>query len=93
MPPRFEAAYLSNPAPAYPSVFRARSEQGRVLLRVFGTTRGEAGEVVLHASSGFDRLDRDALDAVGCWKFAPAHRGDEAVATWVEVPISFSLRR
>ena len=93
VPPRFEAAYLSNPAPAYPSASRARGEQGRVLLRVFVTTRGEAGEVVLHASSGFDRLDSAALDAVGRWKFAPAQRGDEAVAAWVQVPISFSLRR
>jgi protein TonB len=92
-PPRFEADYLSNPAPAYPSVSRARGEQGKVMLRVLVTAGGEPGEVLVHRSSGFDPLDRAALDAVRRWKFVPARLGEEAVTAWVQVPISFTLRR
>jgi protein TonB len=33
VPPRFDAAYLSNPAP-YPSASKRMGEEGRVLLRV-----------------------------------------------------------
>jgi protein TonB len=91
--PRFDADYLSNPAPPYPSVSRAMGEQGKVFLRVLVTPRGEAQDVVVHGGSGHQRLDDAALEAVRHWKFVPARQGDEAVAAWVIVPISFTLRR
>lgn len=91
--PRFNADYLSNPAPRYPAASRSRGEEGKVLLRVLVSPAGEAEEVRLHAGSGYERLDTAALDAVRHWKFVPARRGAEAVAAWVIVPISFTLRR
>jgi protein TonB len=91
--PRFDADYLLNPAPAYPPPSVAAGEQGKVLLRVFVSVHGDAQEVELHEGSGFRRLDRAALDAVRRWRFVPARRGSEAVAAWVVVPISFTLRR
>ncbi|MBS1158333.1 MAG: tonB [Proteobacteria bacterium] len=91
--PRFDADYLSNPAPAYPSVSRARGEQGKVFLRVFVSPRGDAQEVHVHTGSGYERLDLAALEAVQHWKFVPARQGENAVAAWVVVPISFTLRR
>lgn len=91
--PRFDADYLSNPAPAYPSVSRSLGEQGKVFLRVLVSPRGEAQEVHVHAGSGHERLDLAALDAVRRWKFVPARQGESAVAAWVVVPISFTLRR
>ncbi|MDO8298873.1 MAG: hypothetical protein Q7T64_04170, partial [Lacisediminimonas sp.] len=33
--PRFDADYLSNPAPAYPPLSRRAGEEGQVMLRVF----------------------------------------------------------
>ncbi len=89
--PRFDAAYLQNPPPAYPVLARRLGEQGRVLLRVLVTAEGTAERVELKASSGTDRLDRAALDAVKRWRFVPARQGGQAVAAWVVVPISFSL--
>jgi len=53
---------------------------------------GDATKVELKESSGFSRLDHAALDAVQSWKFAPAKRGEQPVATWVVVPIKFSLK-
>lgn len=91
--PRFDADYLSNPAPAYPGASRAMGEQGKVFLRVLVTPQGQAQEVVVRTGSGYRRLDDAALDAVRRWRFVPARQGDEAVAAWVIVPISFTLRR
>lgn len=92
MQPRFDADYLENPKPPYPSLSRRMGEEGRVVLRVQVRADGSAGEVLLHASSGSPRLDQSALDTVRRWKFVPARRGDEAVAAWVQVPIVFSLK-
>lgn len=93
VPPLFSADYLSNPPPDYPPASRATGEHGKVLLDVQVSPTGEALDVQLHTSCGFERLDAAALNAVRRWKFAPARRGAEAVAAWVVVPILFSLRR
>ncbi len=91
--PRFEADYLSNPAPLYPRKSRYLGEEGRVLLKVRVSESGDAMEVTLHRSSGFKRLDRAALDAVRQWTFIPARQGRKQVMAWVVVPLEFSLRR
>ena len=89
--PLFNAAYLNNPAPSYPPVSKRMREQGQVLLRVLVNTTGRADDVQLRTSSGFPRLDDSARDTVRDWKFVPARRGNEAVAAWVLIPISFRL--
>lgn len=90
--PRFDAAYLDNPRPAYPPLSRKANEQGRVLLRVSVDASGAAREVAVHATSGFERLDRAAVAAVSRWRFVPARQGSEAVAAAVLVPIVFSFK-
>jgi protein TonB len=89
--PRFDAAYLNNPAPVYPTLSRRMGEEGRVLLRVHVTADGAAGDVRLHASSGSSRLDEAAIAAVRKWRFVPAREAGAAVAAWVQVPVSFKL--
>lgn len=89
--PRFDADYLQNPRPEYPSLSRRLGEQGRVVLRVRVEPSGVASQVELQRSSGFNRLDEAALQAVRRWKFVPARRGSEAIAEWVLVPIPFIL--
>lgn len=91
IPPNFNADYLHNPAPAYPAASRKFAEEGKVILRVLVGTRGDAKKVELKNSSGFDRLDRSAIEAVQNWKFVPAKKGDEAIEAWVNVPILFKL--
>ncbi|MCB1895878.1 MAG: energy transducer TonB [Zoogloeaceae bacterium] len=88
---RFDAAYLANPRPAYPAQSRRLGEQGTVVLRVRVATDGAAANVTLHRSSGFVRLDRAAIDAVSRWRFVPARLGEDAIASWVQVPIAFTL--
>lgn len=89
--PRFDAAYLDNPAPSYPPMSRRMGEQGRVLLRVLVNADGSAAQVELKSSSGSPRLDQSALDTVKRWRFIPAKQGTQAIAAWVLVPVSFTL--
>lgn len=91
VPPIYNAAYLENPPPVYPPTSRRFGEKGRVLLRVFVSADGHAERVEIKASSGFDRLDHAARDAVTAWRFVPARRGDEQLAAWVLVPIVFIM--
>ncbi len=90
--PRFDADYLSNPAPAYPPLSRRMGEEGKVLLRVHVEPAGRPSQIEVKTTSGSPRLDQAALEAVWRWKFVPAKRGDEAVAAWVLVPITFTLK-
>ncbi len=92
-PPSFNAAYLQNKPPAYPSLSRRMSEQGRVLLRVLVNADGNPEKVEVRTSSGHERLDEAALEAVRTWKFVPAQQAGRAVAAWVQVPLVFSLSR
>lgn len=92
IPPNFNANYLDNPAPSYPALSRRMGEQGRVMLRVFVEADGLPSKLELRTSSGLERLDQAALDAVRRWKFVPAKQGDQAVAAWVVVPILFNLK-
>lgn len=89
--PRFDAAYLNNPAPVYPRQARRAGEAGKVVLRVLVTPDGRAGEVHLRDSSGFDLLDEAAVAAVRQWRFVAARQGDAKVAAWVIVPLRFDL--
>jgi periplasmic protein TonB len=91
-PPRFNADYLDNPTPAYPSLSRRMREQGRVLLRVLVDAEGRPSRVLLHRSSSYPRLDETAIGSVRQWKFLPARQGGNPVEAWVIVPIQFSLK-
>lgn len=88
---RFDAAYLNNPKPVYPSTSRRLGEEGKVVLRVRVDPQGQAADVEIRTSSGYARLDTAAHDAVARWRFVPARRGDEPIAAWVLVPIVFNL--
>lgn len=90
-PPKFGAAYLHNPPPDYPSSSRRANEQGRVLLKVIVSTKGEAEDVQLDTSSGYSRLDQAAIQAVKKWQFIPAKRNNQPIRASVLVPVKFSL--
>lgn len=87
----FSADYLHNPAPAYPPPSRRNGEEGRVLLRVRVSADGQAEAVDIQHGSGFPRLDDAARETVANWRFTPARRGAQALASTVIVPITFRL--
>lgn len=90
-PPRFDAAYLNNPRPAYPLAARRRGDQGTVLIRVLVTAEGFAASVGLEKTSGFPSLDEAALTAVKSWRFVPARQGTQAIESPYVVPIVFKV--
>jgi periplasmic protein TonB len=90
-PPRFGVSYLNNPAPDYPSMSRRAGEEGRVLMRVLVSVEGVADEVQIEKSSGSDRLDNAAINAVKKWRFIPAKKNNQPLSAYVLVPIKFSL--
>lgn len=89
--PKFGADYLHNPSPEYPGMSRRRGEQGRVFLKVFVSAQGQAEKVLLEKTSGFELLDKSAMDVVKTWKFVPAVSDNHPVNGIVIVPILFSL--
>lgn len=91
-PPDYRADYLGNPSASYPPLSRRLGEQGEVLLHVLVNPEGRADKIDIRNSSGFERLDKAARDAVKQWRFAPARQGDKKIAAWVLVPVQFSLR-
>jgi protein TonB len=87
----FDAAYLRNPKPVYPPMSRRLREEGKVMLRVNVLPDGLPSVIEIKRSSGSARLDEAAKAAVSRWRFVPARRSNEAVASWVLVPLVFSL--
>ena len=83
--------YLYNPPPDYPSRARRLGLEGEVLIRTRVLPNGEPEELVLAQSSGYTLLDQAAIKAVRKWRFRPARRSDERVASWVEIPVRFRL--
>lgn len=89
--PKFGADYLHNPAPEYPNMARRKGEQGKVLLKVLVSAQGNAEKVLLEKGSGYELLDKSAIDVVKTWKFIPASSNNQPVSGVVIVPIRFSL--
>jgi protein TonB len=83
--------YEHNPAPSYPRKARERGWQGTTWLRVEVLSDGRAGVVEILHTSGYDLLDNTSVQAVRTWRFQPATRGNQAIASWVEIPIRFAL--
>jgi protein TonB len=96
-PPRIElpsttAGYLQNPKPPYPPMSKRLGEQGRVTLRVLIGADGSAKDAQVQRSSGYERLDKIALDTVRSqWRFVPGKRNGVPEDMWFEVPVNFVL--
>jgi protein TonB len=89
--PSSEAHGLNNPKPAYPKQSRRLNEQGQVLIRVFVAADGSPQQGEIKTSSGFDRLDQEALRTVLRWRFVPGQRFGTPEAMWFNVPVNFVL--
>ncbi|GAA5164339.1 TonB family protein [Viridibacterium curvum] len=83
--------YAYNPKPDYPMLLREQGVGGTVLLRVWAGIDGQPGDILVVKSSGYRLLDDAALRAVRNWRFLPARRGSERLASWVEFAIRFAV--
>jgi protein TonB len=90
-PPSAQAQGLNNQAPLYPQLSRKKKEQGTVLLLILVKADGTVGEIKLHRSSGYPRLDQAAKQAVKRWQFQPALQQGKSIDFWYQLPLKFSL--
>lgn len=85
------AGYRSGTLPHYPSAARRAGREGVVLLRVLVGTDGSAASVSVRETSGYDDFDSVAAQAVRKWRFSPARRAGQAVASFHDVRVRFRL--
>lgn len=83
---------ISADPPRYPLDSRRKREQGTVILQVLLSADGRVASVSVSQSSGFERLDKAALDAVRRWRWSPTLRGGQAVMVTGRVRIPFLIQ-
>lgn len=90
-PPLVESVqYLKAPSPVYPRESSRRREQGTVVLRVLVDPAGRPAQIQIERSSGFERLDVAARQAVEKALFQPHEVNGVAQAAQVLIPIEFT---
>ena len=83
--------YLVPPAQVYPLASRRLREQGTVVLRLVVDAQGLPQQVSVHRSSGFARLDEQALQAMRAARFAP-HTVNGAAVPWTALaPLAYEI--
>lgn len=93
-PREFQASavsYLVPPVLTYPRVSRELGEQGSALLRVLVDERGRPTEIQVAKSSGYPRLDQQAVQAMRAARFKPHVEDGIARPMWVRTPQTFIL--
>jgi protein TonB len=88
-PAHVDPNYLHRPNPVYPALSKRLREDGTVVLRVNLDAQGIVLDINIEKSSGFQRLDQAALEAVKQWRFVPAKRGHVAIPSSALIPIEF----
>ena len=83
--------YKENIPPDYPRLAQRRGHEGLTKLNVEVLDTGWVGRIEVAASSGFEVLDRAALEAVKQWRFVPGTVNKKRSIQWVIVPVRFAL--
>ncbi len=85
--------YLNEPRLLVPTLSRRLGEQGIVYLRVIVDVNGRPREISLKKSSGFDRLDQQALQDMRSARFVPQTENGQPIEWEVVAPLSYELVR
>lgn len=79
-------------APTYPAISRRMGEEGKLMLRVELDEEGLIDQAQVVDSSGYDRLDKAALEAVKSWQCVPSIRNGQPVRAVALQPFNFVLQ-
>lgn len=90
-PTSIEAEYLVEPKREYPRRCYRRGEQGHVVVHVLIGTDGTAEKAEIASSSGYDCLNREALNTALSARYRPVMRGGVAVPAWRDASYKFVL--
>jgi len=83
--------YLKTPKPPYPLSARIKGYDGVVFLRVEVLKSGRVGHISIIKSSGYDILDKAALDTVTRWQFESGRNKEQIQDMIIDIPVRFSL--
>lgn len=89
--PSSAVQYLVPPALVVPLASRRLNEQGTVWLRLVVDVNGLPQRVTLHQSSGFARLDQQALQAMRAARFKPYTEQGVALEWTAIAPLAYEL--
>jgi protein TonB len=84
--------YVRAPPPVYPRESQRKREHGTVVLRVLVDALGRPAQIQVERSSGHERLDTAARDAVSKFLFRPYEVDGIAKPAQVLIPIGFEPR-
>jgi len=91
--PASAVRYLKEPRMTVPLMSKRLHESGVVHLRVVVDVRGQPREITLAKSSGFARLDEQALLDMRSARFVPYTENGQAVEWEVIAPMSYEVDR
>ncbi len=80
------------PMPEYPRASQRMREEGRVVVRVLIDVRGNVQSATIQRSSGFGRLDEEAMKAANRAKFRPYTENGVPYPAMADLPFDFKLR-
>lgn len=82
---------LEQVQPSYPERARRNGSEGDVRLRVWVAPEGKVSRVEVVRLSGTPEMDKQAVDALKRWRFAPLPEGGSPVTQWGEITLRFRL--
>jgi protein TonB len=77
---------------SYPPALRDAGIGGEVVVWFYIDETGGVQDTRVSRSSGYEALDAAALRVADRFRFTPALNRDNAVAVWVQFPITFVSR-
>ncbi|MDT8998288.1 TonB family protein [Paucibacter sp. APW11] len=85
--------YLALPRLNYPLLSKRAREAGVVVLRIVVDSQGWLKDAAVHKSSGFERLDQQALQDIRSARFAPQTDEGRPVEWETLAPLAYELDR
>jgi protein TonB len=80
-------------SPTYPFRAKRRGVEGKVVVRFLVDKQGRVSQSTVVRADPEGVFEQSALKAVRQWRFQPGTKDGRPVATWVQVPIRFELKR
>lgn len=90
--PTTNADYARSCNPTYPSISKRLGEEGLVMLNVLVSADGQPQKIIVKKSSGFERLDEAAREAMQRCRFVPGKVNGVAQSMAYDAPINFVLK-
>lgn len=83
---------ISTKEPGYPTLAKKMRYEGIVVLDIEVLPDGSVGEIKIVESSGYEILDKSALEEIKKWRFIPAYRNGKPVKSIVRQKVVFRLK-